>query len=101
MTPLESLSAETFRGCLNQTFHIETGEETIAAELVEVEAIKSHSRREDKAPFSVLFQGPLEKPLPQRIYRLSNDALGELEIFLVPLGPDAEGKAMIYESVFT
>lgn len=101
MTPLEDLSAEKFQGCLNQTFHIQAEDETVAAELVEVRGLKTHTRREDKSPFSLLFQGPLGEPLPQRTYRLRNDTLGEIEIFLVPLGPDEDGKAMIYESVFT
>jgi hypothetical protein len=37
--------------------------------------------------------------LPQRIYRLEHAALDPLEIFIVPIGPDAEG--MRYQAVFT
>jgi hypothetical protein len=29
--------------------------------------------------------------LPQRIYSLAHDSLGRLEIFLVPVGRDADG----------
>jgi len=100
MTP-DQLSAETFHECLHQTFRIRAGEETVEAELVEVRGLKSHTRREDRQAFSVLFQGPMDKPLEQSIFRLENDTLGELDLFLVTLGPDADGNGMIYEAVFT
>ncbi len=99
--PLDTLSAEKFNECLNQTFRIRAGEETVEAELVEVSGITSHTRREDKKAFSVLFQGPMNKPIEQGIYRLENDTMGELDLFLVTLGPDAGDNGMIYEAVFT
>lgn len=51
-----------------------------------------------RTPFSLLFRGPRQPVLPQKIYLLEHDRLGRLEIFLVPLGP--EGEAMRYEAVF-
>jgi hypothetical protein len=36
--------------------------------------------------------------LPQGIQRLSHAELGELDLFLVPIGPDAQG--MRYEAAF-
>lgn len=48
--------------------------------------------------FSLIFRGPRETVLPQRIHCLKHDALGEIQIFLVPIGPDAAG--MRYEAVF-
>jgi len=99
--PLDALSAEQFKEQLHQPFRIRADEETIEVRLVEVRDLESHSRREDKSPFSILFAGPSERPLPQRIYRLENDGMGELELFLVNLGPDADGDGMIYEAVFT
>jgi len=99
--PLDALSADEFNDCLHQSFRIRAGDETIAAELVEVRGVKSHTRRQDRNPFSILFQGPIDKPLEQRIYRLTNDTMGEIDLFLVTLGPDADGNGMIYEAVFT
>lgn len=52
-----------------------------------------------RTPFSLIFHGPLEPVLPQRIYRLRDDELGDLDIFLVAIGPEAD--AMQYEAVFT
>jgi len=46
-----------------------------------------------------MFLSPRGPFLPQAIYPLANPALGTLEIFLVPLGP--QGDANSYEAVFT
>jgi hypothetical protein len=51
-----------------------------------------------RSPFSLVFRGPLSPVMPQRTYPLEHPALGRLEIFLVPIGPDASG--MRYEAVF-
>ena len=51
-----------------------------------------------RQPFSLLFLGPADPVLPQRIYRLEHDVLGLLEIFLVPIGRDEDGTT--YEAVF-
>lgn len=52
-----------------------------------------------RAPFSLLFHGPVSPVWPQRTYEVSHPDLGTFELFLVPLGP--EGEAMRYEAVFT
>jgi hypothetical protein len=51
-----------------------------------------------REPFSLVFAGPAAPVLPQSIYRLENDDLGALEIFLVPIGRDAGGTR--YEAAF-
>lgn len=51
------------------------------------------------APFALLFYGPGERLLPQRIYRLEHATLGAFDLFIVPLGPDAQG--LRYEAIFT
>lgn len=99
---LDKISAEEFRRCLHQKFVLRIDDESsVEAELVEVRVLESHSRREDRTPFSILFAGPGDAPLPQRIYRLENDTMGELDVFLVTLGPDPDEGGMLYESVFT
>jgi hypothetical protein len=52
-----------------------------------------------RSPFSLVFRGGPSPPLPQRIYRVEHEALGALDIFLVPIGPDEVGQR--YEAVFT
>ena len=48
---------------------------------------------------SRVFRGPEAPILPQAIYSLELESLGRLEIFLVPVGPQAGG--MGYEAVFS
>jgi len=49
--------------------------------------------------FSLYFAGPLDRAMPQGVARLVHDELGELGLFLVPLGPEQE--AMRYEAAFS
>lgn len=44
-----------------------------------------------RPPFSLMFVANEPNVLPQGLYRLKNDGLGEVEIFLVPVGKDAKG----------
>ncbi|MDO8361259.1 MAG: hypothetical protein Q7V88_00035 [Actinomycetota bacterium] len=50
-------------------------------------------------PFSLVFLGPAGGYLSQRTYALQHAALGVVELFLVPLGPQADGQHR-YEAVF-
>ena len=49
-------------------------------------------------PFSLVFSAS-GSVLDQRTYRLEHPVLGALDIFLVPIGPDADGRIR-YEAVF-
>jgi len=51
-----------------------------------------------RPPFSLIFLAKDPRVLPQRLYRLQHDDLGELTIFLVPVGKDAEG--IRYQALF-
>lgn len=106
MQNLESLSADSFAEHLGTVFRLRAGAgEPLPLELVEVRratyaddpaAVGPAGRRE---PFNLLFRGPRNPYARQGTHRLEHDRLGTLEIFLVPLGPDAAG--MRYEAVFS
>jgi uncharacterized protein DUF6916 len=51
-----------------------------------------------RPPFSLVFLAKDPRVLPQRIYRMEHQELGELSIFLVPIGKDAAGVS--YQAVF-
>lgn len=51
-----------------------------------------------RVPFALLFEGPSEPLLPQRIYSLQHRAFESLDIFLVPIGRSAAG--VHYEAIF-
>ncbi len=48
--------------------------------------------------FSLLFRGPTAPQLSQGLWALEHDEMGELALFLVPLGADDKGPR--YEAVF-
>lgn len=52
-----------------------------------------------RQPFGLVFRGPGEPILPQRIYRLAHPQVGSHEIFLVPIGRKPDG--VEYEAIFT
>jgi hypothetical protein len=98
---LEDFDVTTFSQRLGQIFRVRLDDgSTIDLELVSATAAPTRPNEapRGRAPFSIVFLGPLEPVLPQRIYRFEHDALGTFEIFIVPIGP-AESR-MQYEAVF-
>ncbi|MBK9943243.1 MAG: hypothetical protein U0Z44_05935 [Kouleothrix sp.] len=52
-----------------------------------------------RRPFSLIFRDTAGGHLPQRTYAIKHPALGWIDLFLVPIGPDPLG--MCYQSIFT
>lgn len=101
MITLDKLQSADFLPFLNQTFHVRLdGVEPIDLELVSVTEAGQRSEPEARQPFSLHFLGPgSPQYLVQRIYRLEHEQMGVLDLFIVPLGPEA-GR-MRYEAIFT
>ncbi len=91
---LDALTLENFRPLLHDRFRV-VPDDTAAFEVELVEVTEIPREPGGRAPFSLVFQGGPNPPLPQRIYRMEHDELGELEIFIVPIAADR------YEAVFT
>jgi hypothetical protein len=52
-----------------------------------------------REPFSLIFKGPREHPLPQQIHQMRVAAAPEpLEIFIVPVGQEQDG--FVYQAIF-
>jgi hypothetical protein len=56
-------------------------------------------RPDIRAPFSLVFEGPVDRIMPQGIYRLEHEQLTPLELFVVPLAPE-NGNAR-YQAIFS
>lgn len=95
---LGAVTVTAFAGRLGEAFAVELEGEIVELVLREAKSLGA-APGEGRAPFSLLFEGPRERPLEQRIYPLRHAGLGVLEIFLVPLGLRGEGAT--YEAVFT
>jgi hypothetical protein len=101
---VEQFTLASFADRLGQTFRVNGDGKTLALKLVNADAATlsageratSPSRRE---PFSIVFLGPHEPLLPQRIYAFEHVELGSFEIFIVPIAHDADG--VRYEAIFT
>jgi len=96
---LENLTRESFEPRQGETFLIRFTDGVVELRLDEVQGSSERTARVGREPFSLLFHGPLRPILPQRTYTLENEAMGSLDIFLVPLGP--ERGEMQYQAVFS
>ena len=99
----ETLLKESFTEHLNTKFRVLLevgGAPEVYLELAEVVEFPTltHSRS-DVERFSLYFYGPGDFFLPQRVYRLAHERLGEQEIFLVPVAQEPRG--FRYEAVFS
>lgn len=87
---------EAFRGQLNQRFLLQQeGAEPVSLELIEVSDLTKTPKQE---MFSIVFRASATTPLPQQMYSLENNSMGEMKVFLVPIAREAE--AFLYEAVF-
>ena len=88
---------DDFAGCLHTRFRVMDAPQQAVLDLELAQVSELRGNRSAQT-FSIVFHGPAGRFMPQRIYRLSHDRLGELELFLVPVGK--EGESILYEAVF-
>lgn len=73
---------------------------SIVSELIEVKSINSHTLAKGQAePFSLVFQVKDDRVFEQNTFQIQHKELGDLTLFLVPIGADENG--VRYEAVFT
>jgi len=72
----------------------------IAMELVETAPLTASRSLAQRQAFSLIFRGPRNRLLDQRIHTLEHDRLGRLGLFLVPIGPGADGNGPYYQVIF-
>jgi hypothetical protein len=100
-----ALSAATFEPHTGSEFRVarpdvaDAREEDVASiRLVEVLRHPAQAGAPRADPFTLEFTGP-PPALEQRIHALDHPILGALELFLVPIGLDPDGRVR-YEAVF-
>jgi hypothetical protein len=92
----EELTQEQFRENINTRFTvIFNSEEPLELELVECNDLGTTPRQEQ---YSLIFTGPPNRLMPQGIYSIVHESLGELSLFLVPIKRD--NVHLYYEAVF-
>jgi hypothetical protein len=100
---LETLTVSDFAPAVGELFLLEHEQAgRLELELLEASTIDSDAPATDpegrRMPFRLLFRGPTEPTLPQRIYGLEHGTVGRLEIFIVPVARDEQG--VHYEAIF-
>ncbi len=98
---LASLTREQMAGFVGEVFTMELPEDgaTVAMTLAEVRPLGT-ARPDQRTPFALLFRPATPQfYATQRIYPFLHARLGRLEIFVVPVRPDAHGAR--FEAVFT
>jgi hypothetical protein len=95
-----TLSFDDFGGLVGAAFVVcDDGAPPLVLTLAEATPLAAHGRRDGgRAPFSLIFVGSADFLLPQQMYRLRHDELGEVVIFLVPVGRDEQGVS--YQALF-
>lgn len=99
---MEDLTHETFSKRVNETFHAHAAEDTLDLELVEVDVSDQLTQPEIEGlrhPFILIFRGPREKILSEGMYRIENETLGELELYVIPIltaSPDHQDYQVVF-----
>ncbi|MEO6349119.1 MAG: hypothetical protein ABIP53_00525 [Candidatus Limnocylindrales bacterium] len=93
----------TFAAHVNSEFRVASpsGEvdDEIVLLLIDVAPLLAQPGAPRAEPFSLIFVGPRATPLPQATYSMRHSAIGDLEIFIVPI-EFGDGGAIRYEAVF-
>ena len=96
---MAELTEREFSKYLNSKFNLASNGREVQIELVEVKAyLPGEHEQQGMERFSVFFAGPGDPVLPQQVFHLSHDQMGEFDIFLVPVSGDQRGYR--YEAVF-
>lgn len=94
------LALEDFADKLGHDFSLSApGLPPVTLSLTEAEAVEMRCAPVgSRPPFSLVFLAREQRVLPQNIYRIEHAALGAIDIFLVPIGSDAQGVS--YQATF-
>ena len=105
MTSSRPLEAATFEPHIGSEFRVAISDvagvidrDTASIRLVDVTRPPAQAGAPRADPFTIEFTGP-QPALEQRIHALDHPILGGLEVFLVPIGLDPDGRVR-YEAVF-
>jgi hypothetical protein len=98
MLDVHRIQAADFAPLLHQTFRLTADEHVWDVELTEVSERKRRRPDQQRLPFALLFKAAPDARLPQRMYRIEHATLGAMDLLLVPVGADQDGR--YYEAIF-
>lgn len=100
-TMLDTIQLSDFQTLLNKTIPIRfTPEITLPAVLIEAKETRSDTTNTSRTPFSLIFRTEQKTEYyNQANFGVQHPELGEIVMFMVPIGFDAEG--MRYQAIFS
>ena len=98
--PLHQLTADKFAALINQKFTIHQPQESLRPVVVTLIQVKplAAAEKAGREGFSLLFRGPVDRPLPQNVHPIEHPAIGKFSLLKVPVKTDRRG--IYYEIVF-
>ena len=91
---LDELTFAKFSALLNAPFRVRLDQSSV----VQLKLVAATGSGGQPESFSLVFLGPADRLLPQKIYSFEQDQLGSFDLFIVPIGKDAQG--IQYEAIF-
>ena len=103
IVPLDQIDFEFFASRVNTKFRVwidasDSLELTLSEIAPRLVSTTGGANRQTYENFALGFLGPAERLLPQRMYWFESAGLGRFELFIVPVGRDANG--VRYEATF-
>jgi hypothetical protein len=93
---LEDLNQEIFEPFVHSRFAVyDEARNKVTMELLEVSGNSSNPKIEN---FSLIFRGPVQPLLPQKIYTFDHPKIGAFALFIVPIALQPDG--LRYQAVF-
>ncbi len=106
---LDTLTHASFAGLVGKKFDITFGEgKPVKAELTEAteskheipkDIVKKHKIKRTKG-FSLIFLCPDTVAVEQGVFEVAHTKIGKMEILLTPVGPDPQGRGILFQAVF-
>src|SRR3954467_9536702 len=98
MLDLATVRREQFAACLNQDFALVFPDGTLPVKLIDAKQWGPDQPANIRQPFALTFRIERNLRFPQGTYKMHNTDLGEMEIFLVQTGANANSSTL--EAVF-
>jgi hypothetical protein len=93
----DALNFASFEAHVGSAFRVQVEEDDYDFTLAEATDLTPPGVEGEQ--FSLLFEGPMDPAVPQGILRLEHEALGTLDLFVVPIGLTGDG-CIRYEAFF-
>jgi hypothetical protein len=92
----QELTRDDYAACVNMDFIVDLSpEQKVTMKLSEVTELKE---RFSQQTFSLIFHAPETTPIEQGQFTVHNEKLGDIDLFMVPIGKDKRG--VMFQSLF-